>query len=87
MCSAKWAQSTRGHPAPFPADFRLPRDLSGAETVGITGFLGFARVSVSVKLQGQNKAAWEYMNLLSRSETAADTTAELGCGLLAARVL
>ena len=59
-----------------------------AETVEMIWFRDFILMPVSVKLNVvRTCAAWEYRNLLPRDETAADTTAELGCGLMAARVL
>ena len=63
------------------------RVFAGAETIAATGFPVIACTSVSIKLRGQNNAVCEYMSLLPRDETAADTTAELGCGPVAARVL
>ena len=59
-----------------------------AKTVDIPWFRDFILMPVSVKFNMvRTCAAWEYGNLLPRDETAADTTAELGCGLMAARVL
>ena len=59
MCSVKWAQSTRWHPALFPAGFRLTWDLAEVETVAVIGFPESVCASVSIQLRGQNNAAWE----------------------------